>query len=62
MKLGAKLDKVILGKIFAPSKGPKWALPGEKSTTNNHTTTKKNENEKNLKLRVFFLAGAIAKG
>ena len=61
MKLGAKLDMVILGRIFAPSKGPKWAQPGEKLTTNNHTTKKNKKNEKNSKLRVFFLAGAIAK-
>ena len=54
MKLGAKLDMVILARIFAPSKGPKWAQPGEKLTTNNHTTTKINRNEKNSKLRVFF--------
>jgi len=40
MELGAKLDMVILWRIFAPSKGPKWAQPGEKSTTSNHTTKK----------------------
>ena len=38
MKLGAKFDMVILSRIFAPRKGPKWAQQGEKSTTNNHTT------------------------
>ena len=54
MKLGAKLDMVILGRIYAPSKDPKWAQPGEKLTTNNHTTKKINKNEKNSKLRVFF--------
>ena len=54
MKLGAKLDMVILGRIYAPSKGPKWAQRGAKLTTNNHTTRKINENEKNSKLRVFF--------
>ena len=54
MKLGAKLDMVILGRIYAPSKGPKWAQRGEKLTTNNHTTRKINKNEKNSKLRVFF--------
>ena len=62
MKLGAKLDMVILGRIFAPSKGPKWAQPGEKSTTNNHTTKKINENEKNSKLRVFFWLVPLPKG
>ena len=62
MKLGAKLDMVILGRIYAPSKGPKWAQPGEKLTTNNHTTKEINKNEKNSKLRVFFLAGDLAKG
>ena len=54
MKLGAKLDMVILGRIYAPSKDPKWAQPGVKLTTNNHTTNKLNKNEKNSKLRVFF--------
>ena len=42
--------------------GPKLAQQGEKSTTNNHTTNKINKNENNTKLRVFFFAGAIAKG
>ena len=54
MKLGAKLDMVILGRIYVPSKDPKWAQPGEKLTTNNHTTRKINKNEKNSKSRVFF--------
>ena len=54
MELGARLDMVILKRIFAPSKGPKWAQQCEKSTTNNYTTKKINKNEKNSKLRVFF--------
>ena len=54
MKLGAKLDMVMLGRIYAPSKGPIWAQPGEKLTTNNHTTKEINENEKSSKSRVFF--------
>ena len=62
MKLGAKLDMVILSRIFAPSKGPKWAQQGEKSTSNNYATKEINKDEKISKLRVFFLAGAIAKG
>ena len=37
MELGARLDMVILKRIFAPSKGPKWAQQCEKSTTNNYT-------------------------
>ena len=62
MKLGAKLDMVILGRIYAPSKGPKWTQRGEKLTTNNHTTRKINKNEKNLKLRVFFWLVPLPKG
>ena len=62
MELGAKLNMVILGRIFAPSKGPKWALPGEKSTTNNHTTKKVNKDENNSKLRVFFWLVPLPKG
>ena len=46
MELGAKLDMVILWRIFAPGKGPNWAQPGEKSTTNNYTTKKMEKNEK----------------
>ena len=45
---------VILWRIFVPNNGLKWAQPGEKLTTNNHTTRKINKNEKNSKLRVFF--------
>ena len=62
MELGAKLDMVILSRIFAPSKGPKWAQQGEKSTTNNHTTKKMNKDEKNSKLRVFFWLVPLPKG
>ena len=61
MELGAKFDMVILWRIFASTKGPKWVQQGEKLTTNNHMKTM-NEIEKNSKLRVLFLAGAIAKG
>ena len=75
MELGAKLDMVILGRIYAPSKDPKWAQSGEKSTTKNHTTRKinknekkctvpqkRNKNEKNSKLRVFFWLVPLPKG
>ena len=62
MKLGAKLDMVILGRIYAPSKGPKWAQRGEKLTTKNHTTRKINKNEKNMKLRVFIWLVSLPKG
>ena len=62
MKLGAKLDMVILGRIYAPSKGPKWAQRGEKLTTKNHTTRKINKNEKNTKLRVFIWLVSLPKG
>ena len=62
MKLGAKLDMVILGRIFAPSKDPKWAQQGEKSTTNNHTTKKMNK-IKELKIKgVFFWLVPLPKG
>ena len=54
MKLGAKLDMVMLERIYAPSKDPEWAQPGEKLTTDNYTTKEMNKNEKNSKLRVFF--------
>ena len=53
MELGARLDMVILKRIFAPSKGPKWAQQGEKLTIEK-PNKKKNENEKSSKLRVFF--------
>ena len=62
MELGAKLDMVIFWRIFAPRKDPKWAQPGEKSTTNNNTTKKVNKNEKNSKLRVFFWLAPLPKG
>ena len=61
MEPGATRDMVLLWRIFAPSKGPKWAQQGEKSTTNNHTTKKMNK-IKELKIKGVFLAGAIAKG
>ena len=61
MELGAKLNMDILWRISAPSKGRKWDQQGEKSTKNNQTR-KMNENEKNSKLRVFILAGDIARG
>ena len=62
MKLGAKLDMFILRRIYAPSKGPKWAQRGEKLTTKYHTTRKINKNEKNSKLRVFFWLVPLPKG
>ena len=62
MELGATLDMVILKRIFAPSKGPKWAQQFEKSTTNNYTKKKMNKNEKNSKLRGFFWLVPLPKG
>ena len=62
MELGAKFDMVILWRIFAPSKGPKWAKQGEKSTTYNPTKEKMNKNEMNSKLRVFFWLVPLPEG
>ena len=61
MELRAKFDMVILSRIFAPSKGPKWAQQCEKLTTHNYT--KKDEQKwKESKIKGVFLTGAIAKG
>ena len=55
MESGAKFDMVILWRIFAPSKGPKWAQQSEKLTTNNHTTKKKNKQKwKDFKIKGGF--------